>query len=1190
MFLKRIELSGFKSFMERTVLEFGPGIGVIVGPNGCGKSNVVEAVCWAMGEQGLRPLRAKCSEDLIFAGSSDLSPAQACEVTLVFDNQNGGAPPEFNQYSEIAITRRLIRTGESEYMINGTRCRLKDITEFFLGTGLGKQAYSIIEQGEVERILQAKPEEIRAMIEEAAGISKYRYRRDEATRKIQLTRENLTRLRDILAELERQLSSLSRQAKKAERYNNYKNEIKETEMEIFAFRGLSLKEAIQKLENELSAKKESVEQIKQSLMQKELFLEEKKAKLELLNGELSHEQEESYRLKSVLEQLDSESKSLSRQEEMERSAQEKRKQEALRLEAQIKSLQEEISAVTSQKESLEIELSSLHADMESVSRELEHRLEESRKQKILFNSFQDELRKLEQELARLSEKEKSLVWQETRMREELEQAQSRAKELEPVISGERQRSFDFNQTLHQLRKSLSELRQKMTEKQASYEKLKEMIAEKSGGLKEIQSRYQTVCVKLESLNEMLQKLEGVERGVRYIMEKKRTQPETNGIYGLVADFIETQPEYELAVEAILGERIQSVVVESHAQGLEAVNLLKNESAGRGTFIPLSLRSLETQAIPEHIRSSGAQPLQELVQVKKGFEPVVNYLLGQSVLVNDLDQAIELWKQNGFMGAFVTREGAVLDPYGVLSGGSKDQAGLLSKKRELRELEDEKQSLKQKLEDAESELNVFISQQNELERELEQLKSRSHHLELEVLNQEKDLQQATDDLNQNTKAQESLRARIQELSDQINRLSREQAELLRKKTEMSASIEKLNAENESLLREMERKDIETARLEEERIRLRAEQAALKEKILGIEETWLRLQRDMEEQISRREQLSAEILEGEKNLDEIKISQEKNKQEYQTLSQALQEQTQRLAEMAQMRNGIEQEMNQAQTQVKEMNSLIRAQEDELQQMSLDYEREKMELEHQKQLLNEIYQEDLDQVMESRKSSINLSEFQIEPRQERVNELRKLILRMGEVNPTALDEYKEVESRYSFLSNQEADLINALSNLESTIQRINQEYRKKFKSTFDEVNAIFQDLFPKLFGGGKAMLSLVDENNILESGIEIIAQPPGKKFQNLSLLSGGEKALTAIALIFSLYLNRPSPFCLLDEADSALDEINIDRFNQLLRRVAEKSQVLLVTHNKRTMELGDILYGVTMEKPGVSTVVSVKLEEKA
>jgi len=1189
MWLKRIELGGFKSFADQTALEFSPSICVIVGPNGCGKSNIVEAICWAMGEQGLRPLRAKSSEDLIFAGARDLSPANACEVTLVFDNQNGGAPSEFNQYSEIAITRRLSRTGESEYLINRTRCRLKDITEFFLGTGLGKQAYSIIEQGEVERILQAKPEEIRALIEEAAGISKYRFRRDEALRKIQLTRENLVRLRDILAELSRQLNSLSRQAKKAERWHLYREEIKTTELEIFSYRGMVLKEKIQKLDAELAEKRSRLEETRNLLSRLELEQEEKRAKLELINGELSREQELDRRLKSKLEQLEAEGKSLGRQEELENAGLEKRKKDLELIENQVRELQAEISGKVRQKDEMEFEISSLNADLETLGKELEARFEESKRQKIFFNSVQEEIRKAEQELARLSEKEKSLIWQEARMREELEQTEKRLLDLEPIISGERQRSFDFNQNLHQLRKSLGEVEQKLAEKQTELEKLRELIAEKSGRTQEIKNQYQAVSARWENLKEMLEKLEGVERGVRYILEKKRSQPEKNGVYGLVADLIETAPEYELAVEAVLGESIQSVVVESPEQGLEAVNLLKNESAGRGTFIPLSLRAVEAGAIPEHIRKSGARSLQELVQVQPGFEPVVKYLLGESVLVEDLSQAIQLWKENHFYGAFVTRDGAVLDPHGILSGGSKEQSGFLSKKRELKELEEEKIALQEKLEKAEQELNLFVTQQLEQEQELLQLRNRGHKLQLEVLNQEKDLEQATEDLNQNTRSQENLKERLYQFSDQVGKVSRDQAELGRQKTEIISGLEKLKAEDEKITREMEAKELEMARMEDERASLRADQAGKKEKILAMDEAGIRLQKSLEELTGRKGILISELADGERNIIEIQNRREQLGLEQKELLADLERQAEKLEELTQIKIGLEQNLNETQARIKETSRQTREQEGELNESSLDFEREKLDLNHQKQLLNEIYQEDLDRVIEAHQAGINLSEFQAEPRQERVEELRRLILRMGEVNPTALEEYKEVESRYSFLSNQEADLISALSNLESTIQRVNQEYRKQFKTTFEEVNILFQDLFPRLFGGGKATLVLADENNLLESGIEIIAQPPGKKFQNLSLLSGGEKSLAAIALIFALFLNRPSPFCLLDEVDAALDEINIDRFNQLLRNVAQKSQILLVTHNKRTMELADLLYGITMEKPGCSTVVSVRLEDR-
>ena len=1189
MWLKRVEIGGFKSFADQTALEFSPGICVVVGPNGCGKSNVVEAICWAMGEQGLRPLRAKCSEDLIFAGTRDLPGAPSCEVTLVFDNQQGGASAEFNQYAEIAVTRRLSRTGESEYLLNKTRCRLKDITEFFLGTGLGKQAYSIIEQGEVERMLAAKPEEIRAMIEEAAAIGTYRFRRDEAARKIALTRENLTRIRDILAELERQLNSLSRQAKKAERYHRYRDEIKTTELDIFAWRGLVLNDKLKKIETELQEKTAQLEQTRNDLARLELEQENQRTEQELANAELGREQRTQDQFKSRLENLEAEAGSLSSREQAEQASLERRSSEQVQLEARKRELEQELAAKSKQKEELEIELSSLLADLEIKAQELEARSEESKKRKILFNTIWDEARKLEQELARLGEKEKSMVWQETRLREELEQTSKRLLELEPIISGDRQRSFDFNQNLHQLRKSLSELEQKFADSQQGQEKLRELIAKKSGRLQELKNQYQSVSAKWESLKEMLEKLEGFDRGVKYILEKNRASTDHQGVHGLVADFIETQPGYELAVEAILGERIQGVVVDSPAQGLQAISALTSESAGRGTFIPLALRALESAGIPEHIRAAGARPLSELVQVRPGFEAVANYLIGQSVLVNDLNQAVELWNQNGFKGAFVTRDGAVLDPHGILSGGSKDQTGFLSKKRQLKELEDERALLKTRLDQEEGELNFLSRQALEQEKDLEQARNRKHNLQLEVLNQEKDLASATEELNQKTESLGKLKERSLELGDQVGKMSREQAEVARRKTEIVSQLERMKNENDTLKVEMESKELELARLEEERAQFRADQAGLKEKILAVEEARQRFAKSLEEMAARSEQLHAELAAGETGLVGIRDRRVQLSAEKDGLLAALEAQAAKLSELEQKKRTLDQNVLELQGRLKETNRSTQERQSELSQLSLDFERAKLDLDHQKQLLNEIYAEDLDQVAERLKPTIDLAGFQLEPKQAQVEELRRLILRMGEVNPTALEEYKEVEARFSFLNNQESDLISALTNLEATISRMNQEYRKQFKTSFEEVNIIFQELFPKLFGGGKGMLVLTDENNLLESGIEIVAQPPGKKLQSLSLLSGGEKSLAALALIFALYLNRPSPFCLLDEVDAALDEINVDRFNQLLRNVSEKSQILLVTHNKRTMELADLLYGVTMEKPGVSTVVSVKLEEK-
>jgi len=1188
MWLKRVEVNGFKSFCERIALEFTPGVCVVVGPNGCGKSNIVEAICWAMGEQGLRPLRAKSSEDLIFAGTQELAPAVFCEVTLVFDNQDGGAPVEFNQYAEIEVTRRLTREGESEYLINRARCRLKDITEFFLGTGLGKQAYSIIEQGEIERILQAKPEQIRDLIEEAAGVSKYRFRRDEAQRKIQATRENLTRIRDILSELERQLSSLNRQAKKAERYQQYQDELKQNELELFSYRASGIKKRTLELSSELELKHAELENNRTRLSSLELGLEDKRGQMELLQGSMRKEQQRNDQLKVQIKELDTEQKMILREEELERNADEKRRKELCLVEQLIAQLGKEIETKNEQKEKLGFELSSLGADLEAKLKEVESGQEELKKDKSESGSVQEEMSKVEQELARISERERNLVWQEARIKEELERIERRLVELEPEISGERQRSFNFNQSLHQLRKGFLDLEQLLAQEQAGIDRLKGGIAQRTGQYEEIKSQFQNVSAKLKSLREMIEKLEGFERGVKFILEKKRQGQEKNGIYGVVAELVETEPEYELALEAILGEKLQGVVVESTEQGLEAIQCLKEESAGRGTFIPLSLSGQREGVIPEHLRAQGVKALRELVRAKPGFEPVVNYLLGSSALVEDLEQAIGLWKMNNFYGAFVTKDGAVLDPYGVLTGGSKEQAGFLTKKRELKELEQEEENFKLKLNQAEQESAQLQSELIIKEGELEQLRNRKHNLQIEMLNQEKDLKQATDELNQKSDLRAGLKQRALELNTELERIRSSQAEIGRKKAELGSRMERFKEGLAQIIQEIELGERRLNSVKEERARILAEENRLREKLIGLEDAGIKIQKDRQEQIQKQQLLAQEIEQGKNNLARLTHQKEQMSEEQKKLILELEQQIKVQSELEEKINQLNYELEQAQAELKELNRLIREKEDAVRGLELDLERERLNLDNQKQLLWEFYQEDLDRVIEQYPVGAPGSEFQSEEKTARVDELRRLIHRMGEVNPTALEEYKEVEARWSFLSNQEADLISALEKLESTIQRINQEYRKQFKGTFENVNKIFQELFPKLFGGGKAMLVLAEEGNLLESGIEIIAQPHGKKQQHISLLSGGEKSLTALALVFALYLNRPSPFCLLDEVDAALDELNIDRFNQMIKKLVERSQIILITHNKRTMELADLLYGVTMEKPGVSKVVSVKLEE--
>ncbi len=1190
MWLKKIELIGFKSFYEKTVLEFGPGVTAIVGPNGCGKSNIVDAVRWAMGEQSLRSLRAKSSEDLIFAGTSEFPPSPFCEVTLVFDNQQGDAPSQFREFSEIEITRRLTREGESEYLINRSRCRLKDIVEFFLGTGLGKQAYSIIEQGEIERILQAKPEEIRALIEEAAGISRYRFRRDEAKRKMEQTRQNLERVRDILLELKRQLNSLSRQAKKAERYRRYKDELKELEVSIFVWRADGIKREISSFSQKIKEKTELIQGLESEFAKIQADEQDKKSRVILLESRLDELNGKSVDIRSELQRLDSEEQFLIEQKSIEQKNIEKRKLEIDELKSNLSRLSQQIEEKSAQKNEIEFELISINADLEAKEKDLI----EKRKQFSQLKSSYDEVLKrinvLREELARSDERERAIEQEHKRAERELARLKRRIDELEPHLKDQHQRSFNFNQNLYELKKSLSELDEKLKKKQDELERARALASEQSGRVDEIRSRYQEVRAKLESLAEMIEGLEGFERGVKFVLEKARSQPDKNGVYGLLADVIETQPEYEQAVEAVLGERIQSILVESPERAVEAIEWLKAESAGWSAFVPLKLKCEQNISIPESFREKGARPLIELVQVREGFEKVAEALLGSAVLVKDLNQAFSLWQENNFNGAFVTPEGVVLDPLGILCGGKKDQSGILSKKREYKELNEEKNRLLLRLKSAEQNLSQLKSQVLLLEKELAELKERRHKLELEILTQEKDLKRTTDQLNQYSDQLNKLKEQEKELSELILSFIKEKSELEEKRKLYQNELSSLEQKSAQLDEELKRSETELDELEKEFSSISQERARLKEKLVGLEETRISIISTQEQNEARLKELSREIEQSEQKIQDITARLERIKSLRTELSEQAELIKARYQELEADKNSFEAELAKLAERAKELGENIQRARRELDEISLAKREKELELAHQRQMLKNLYELELDDVYATYIEKISSSEFDPTSCQQRVDELHRLIHRMGEVNPTALEEYQEVLSRYNFLSEQESDLLGALEKLEQTIQRINQEYRRQFKSTFESVNQLFQKLFPKLFGGGKAMLVLNDEGDLLESGIEIIAQPPGKKLQSLSLLSGGEKALCALALIFALYLNRPSPFCLLDEVDASLDEVNIDRFNQMIRELAKNSQMILVTHNKRTMELADIIYGITMERPGISKVVSVKLEEVA
>jgi chromosome segregation protein len=1188
MRLKKLELSGFKSFVEKTNLVFPDGITCVVGPNGCGKSNVVDAIRWVMGEQSAKHLRGRSMEDVIFNGSQEFLPLGMAEVNLLFDNSDGRAPAEYSGFSEIQVTRRLFRTGESEYLINRTACRLKDVTDLFLGTGVGTRAYSIVEQGQIDQIISSKPEDRRRMIEEAAGVSKYRARRQEAESKIESTRLNLTRIRDIVAEVKRQMNSLNRQAKKAERFKEHRNELREIELNLAVRKALEVKEELDRLGAEVQTAENREQEMTGRLEFGEADLEARR--VELLEAErgLHRAQEAVHALSSEIQRAES-------QLELKNREIQNQQKEITRLQSELAALADESARNLEEEGRLQATQAALREQLAqalfaaaaalSEQKALE---EESRRREQVLQEAQTLGTRLLAEVARL---QNSLSHAERRVEEIGRELSSTAAEREQLnLQGEglRQLSFNFNENLYTMRKLLEAADKDLQAQIRGLEQKRRELSAAEARAQEILDTYTRTSSRLDSLREMQAKLEGLDRGVKAILDQRevRRAQGKNGVYGLVAEIIETEPEYVPAVEAVLGERLESVLVTSTRDGREAVEFLQASAAGRGTFIPLQLREAAAEPLPQALVEQGARPLLDLVRVPEQYQSVARYLLGSAVVVPSLEKAMDLWEQNGFHRVLVTRDGCVLDPSGILSGGSRDQTGLLSRQHEIKQLAEEVERLRSERGKTEAEVNELRTAIAEAETELEVVRARRHRQEIEVLNLERELKRSSDDFNAVNRRMKELDAERDRRDQQVQEILAA-AEALRRdlagQTQARADLEAELADRRTALDAI-RAQVEASAGNNTQFQVAA--AALREKDEAVAAQLERLQKARAELEAGRSKREEDIRTLTAAIEGLGAAVER---ESALLRTKLAEKDAAAAGLQQAREAFERastEIRERETALKEARKEQERLHQEINDLKLKVSQAQIQAETLQDSVRDKFFVELDHALSEREATVRDGGWHLDSQRARAEELKEIIQRMGDVNLTAIEEYKELEERFSFLTNQEADLIEALDSLEKTIAKINATYRKEFRQTFDATNAKFQEVFPRLFRGGKAMLVLTDEANLLESGVDIVAQPPGKKLQNITLLSGGEKSLTAVSLIIALFLIKPSPFCLLDEVDAALDDMNVNRFNEIVKEMSASSQFILITHNKRTMEMAQTLYGVTMEKMGVSKVVSVKL----
>ncbi|MFW6023370.1 MAG: chromosome segregation protein SMC, partial [Myxococcota bacterium] len=1137
MKIRKLEIVGFKSFVDRTVVRFDHQITAIVGPNGCGKSNIVDAIKWAMGEQSAQRLRGKAMDDVIFAGSENRGPHGFAEVSITFDNTDGLAPPEYRDYAEIMVTRRLDRQGHSDYLINRTPVRLMDITNLFLGTGAGRRAYSIIEQGRIGFIVSSKPEDRRYLLEEAAGVTKFKARRRAAERKMDQTRQNLLRVTDILTELERNLASLKRQAQKAERYRTYRAEVRDLELWVASHKWLELTTTTRVVSGQLQTAQAQAEGTRAGLRVREAELEAERVRIEHAGAEVDQAQNEAYELDNRVRMLEGQiQQQLERLQglvERERIAE----RELGELSAQREGLVQERNALASALEQLEGAAQEAAAVLareteelerrRSAAAEAEHTVEAARarvgeadtriaRAETVLASFERRRHEARTRLDKLREEQEQLGYRETEIAQELDALRTR---LEGLKSGKEQTA----QRRAELETELSALREQIHESDRHLEELRESLAQKRS--------------RLRSLEEIQQRYEGVGGGVRALMTKYAGDEGERGLRGLVADRIECPPELTRALAGALGDRLQHIVVDDLGAGMDALAFLREDSRGRATLVPRSPRRVVgvRPAVPQGQGVIG--PLADRVRCDPADRELVHHLLGDVVAVESLEAAVRLHRAGAVDATLVTLEGEVLRADGTMTGGRGEDDGehMLEVKREIRELHVQVAELDGELTGAVERHGTLRHGIAERQAELDGARSETHDHEIAIVKTEKDLRRAEEAVEGTRRRAEVVSAEVADLSQALEAADDEE-------NESRAEIESAKAAREEASQALQgAEDIHRQRrasVDEQATRVtevRVRSAEAQQRVASDRAAVDRLTRSVQELDGREERLRGDVAEGAREQGRIAAEVVGLKEQLHVLARGAMQAHERLGAVRARYDEMRHALGEREVELKELRTRLEEASGRANELTLRARELGMEMEHLLEQVEERHRTDLQRVL----GDYHMREMPDASVTDRLSELQRLIERMGEINLMAIEEYEEKSQRFEYLKGQEQDLEDALRQLDRAIREMNRESRRLFREAFQEVNARFKAIFPQMFRGGQAELRLTDPEDLLESGIEIVAQPPGKKLGSLELMSGGEKALTAVALIFALFQYRPSPFCLLDEVDAPLDEANISRF---------------------------------------------------
>ena len=1186
MLLKSLELDGFKSFVDGTHIDFTSGFTAIVGPNGCGKSNVSDAIRWVIGEQSSKSLRGTKSADLIFNGSSTRKPVNRAEISLTLSRVPQGirianVP---NVSDEVKVTRCYHRSGESEFYINQVPCRLKDITDFLLDVGISPKVLSVIEQGHIQDIIVSKPENRRILIEEAAGILKFKHRKNEAIRKLDASTQNLERITDIVQELGRQAESLKRQASKAERYKKFQGEIKELSLKLFAKKVRQYTTNLQEIKEELSVQIEN----KTEKNSRASFLDNQITKLnfeieealELLNEKREH----IYQLANKISKNE--------------HTIELKKTEIAQEKASIDSATNNIVHLTQEIDDQGNQIDTQRSQLGTLSEEINTAENKLAIENSLFEEEKEALNNLENEVKEGNIESIELIQNISKKKSDLAALESRFDSLQDLdqklitehaeTTSHKGEFFVFlNQTnsiVEQKTVQLAELKSNREILHQRTEQICDQLASETSQLNALKEDYLTKSSLLTSLKELRNKFEGFQDGVRSLMNFSENGGHLNGLRKVLADVLKTPREYEAAITAVLGEKLQSVIVNSYDDSVEAITYLNESSSGRGSFIPMNMKPSMEPPVYLNGNPGILGKALNFVECEREYQQVAEMLLRNVVLVTDLTTAVQVFNNPEFNGTVVTRNGEMIDSQGMVSGGSvdkKNSSNLLSQNREMEELTIKRNQINEKLESTIKTTDETKMTLDKMESELNEASQKIHAIELSLNNSQNEQEQHRKEI-------ERLEQKLSSINYEQNSGQQELAELKTSKQSFVLAIDNVTLEKsqkeEILSLARQKLDSSRTKLEESSNEI----ASVKVRIASLkgkrENTLIEINRLDLQQDNHRHQI-------QKHENDSKNSQQKINE----IQQAIKGIEDIILENARQKNCSEEEAVSGEEILREKEESVKQMEHESKDLSRKIQElteiiSKIELKQSEINIQIVHIEErtFEDFNVSRTELLNrpIEEFDVQEVEEVTRELKEKIGRMGEVNLAALSDFQTINERYQFLKTQQEDLADSIQLLHQTIERINRTTKHRFLDTFDKVNENFKEIFAHLFSGGKAELSLTDATNPLESGVEISANPLGKSMQKLTLLSGGEKAMTAIALMFAVFKVRPSPFCLLDEVDAPLDEANVIRFQEMLKQMSKKTQFIVITHNQKTMSFADVLYGITMEERGVSKAVSVNL----